>query len=102
MAKNEVFVTTDLQDERLWRKELKLTNLHWINEAPSADKSYQVRTRYRAPLAEARLTDDSLQTLKLGEEVMAVNPGQSAVLYDGDRCIGAGIVVCRQNGNEHV
>ena len=31
MKKNEVYVTTDLQDEKLWSSEIKFTDAHWIN-----------------------------------------------------------------------
>src|SRR5262249_1500856 len=50
MAKNEVYVTTDLQDSRLWHNELRLTNMHWINGEPAPGEQLQVRTRYRAEL----------------------------------------------------
>jgi len=90
MTKNEVYVTTDLQDGRLWRSTLELTSVHWINEAPAAG-TYKVRTRYRAPLVDCELAADGT-TLTLKEEVRAVTPGQSAVLYDGDRVLGGGIV----------
>lgn len=90
MTKNEVYVTTDLQDERLWRRELRLTSLHWINAQPTAG-SYHVRTRYRAPLVTCDLSSDG-KTLTLHEDIRAVTPGQSAVLYDGDRVLGGGIV----------
>lgn len=89
MAKNEVYVTTDLQDNRLWLKELQLGSLHWINGEPSNGR-YQVRTRYRAPLVDCKLNGT---TLVLDQEVRAVTPGQSAVLYDGDRVLGGGIVL---------
>lgn len=97
MDKNEVFVTTDLQDPNLWRKELQLTDLHWINDAPEQGKTYQVRTRYRAPLVpcEIHLEDGPIGTakIKLNEEIRAITPGQSAVIYDGDRVVGGGIVI---------
>ena len=95
MAKNQVFVTTDLQDKQLWRRELKLSDVHWINDEPDLSKSYQVRTRYRAPLVPiARLENvDNHLTIHLDEDIRAITPGQSAVLYDGDRCLGGGIVV---------
>ncbi len=94
MQKNQVFVTTDLQDDRLWSKTLKLTSLHWINEPPIAGKTYQVRTRYRAPLVAVTGFDiqGDVMELALGEDVRAVTPGQSAVIYDGDRVVGGGIV----------
>ncbi len=92
MAKNEVYVTTQLDDERLWLRELKMTDLHWINKAPLPKKSYQVRVRYRAALVEAVFSSD-LQTLALKDQVRAITPGQSAVVYDGERVVGGGIVI---------
>ncbi|MEO8785291.1 MAG: tRNA 2-thiouridine(34) synthase MnmA, partial [Candidatus Saccharimonadales bacterium] len=42
MAQNQVFVTTDLADKRLWHKQLNLTDVHWINGHPDFSKKYQV------------------------------------------------------------
>lgn len=93
MAKNEVYVTTDLQDERLWRRHLNLTSVHWINAMPPTGR-YQVRTRYRAPLVDCELLfEGDAVRLVLADEVRAITPGQSAVLYDGQRVLGGGIVV---------
>jgi len=93
VEKNEVYVTTDLQDANLWHSELRLTDLHWINAAPQTDKRYQVRTRYRAILIDCAIENKGSQTiLKLHEEARAITPGQSAVLYDGEHCLGGGIV----------
>jgi tRNA-uridine 2-sulfurtransferase len=94
MDKNEVYVTTDLQDARLWHKELQLTSTHWINGAPDMTKKYQVRTRYRAGLIDCNLRESKDGLLvRLAEEVRAITPGQSAVIYDGEHCLGGGIVV---------
>jgi tRNA-specific 2-thiouridylase len=95
MKKNAVYVTTNLQDEQLWSNELQLIDPHWINNEPATNGKYKVRTRYRAPLVEVegltKLQNGSWQ-LGLRDEVRAVTPGQSAVLYDGDRVLGGGIV----------
>jgi tRNA-specific 2-thiouridylase len=95
MAKNEVYVTSDLQDSRLWNNELILTSSHWINGAPAEDGTYTVRTRYRAEL----LTISSLHKLDNGnwhvvlhDEVRALTAGQSAVIYQNERVVGSGIV----------
>lgn len=94
MDKNEVFVTTDLQDERLWHRSLNLTDLHWINQAPEPGKTYQVRTRYRAELVDCTiLVNGSQAVATLAEDIRAITPGQSAVLYDGNRVVGGGIVI---------
>lgn len=94
MEKNEVYVTTDINDSKLWRKHIKLTDLHWINNAPSDGRQYQVRTRYRAPLVNAKITiNDNKAILELDDEIRAITPGQSAVIYEDSRVVGGGIVV---------
>lgn len=94
MKKNEVYVTTDLDDSNLWSDQLKLADVHWINGQPDAKKNYQIRTRYRAPLVEGTL-DLARDTLHVAlvEKVRAITPGQSAVIYDGSQVVGGGIVV---------
>ncbi len=94
MAKNEVYVTTNLDDQRLWHKNLKLTSVHWINGEPELTSTFQVRTRYRAPLvgASIRPTNTGLE-VQLDDEVRAITPGQSAVIYDGGQVLGGGIIV---------
>ncbi len=93
MKKNIVFVTTNLDDDQLWKQELKLSQVHWINGEPDLTKTYNVRTRYRAPLIEAGLikTKNSL-SVKLFDPVRAATPGQSVVVYDGNHCLGGGII----------
>lgn len=94
MDKNEVYVTTDLQDVRLWRREVRLRGLHWIGEEPTRDTVYQIRMRYRAPLVNGRIeVEGDTASLQLEDEVRAVTPGQSAVVYDGEHVLGGGIVV---------
>lgn len=96
MGKNEVYVTTDLQDDRLWHDTFNLTSAHWINGEPDSAKTYHVRTRYRAelmPVTNIQKQVDGRWRLTLKDEVRALTPGQSAVLYEGERVVGGGIVV---------
>ncbi len=94
MAKNQVFVTTNIDDDRLWRETLTLTDIHWINGEPDLNKTYQVRTRYRAALVNCTLkqTEQGLEVL-LEDQVRAITPGQSAVLYSSELVLGGGIVI---------
>lgn len=89
MDKNEVYVSTNLQDDALWRSEVPLGALHWIGEDPG-NGDYQIRVRHRAPLVPAKLVDS---TLYLDEAQRAVAPGQSVVIYDGDACLGGGVII---------
>jgi tRNA-specific 2-thiouridylase len=93
MDKNEVYVTTDLNDETLWKEDVQLDNVHWINDTAPAGV-YQVRIRHRAPLIDAELSYvDNQVTLKLHDEQRAVASGQSIVIYQGDVCLGGGIIL---------
>jgi tRNA-specific 2-thiouridylase len=95
MASNTVYVTTDLQDDKLWQRQIHLTDMHWINGAPEAGTALQARTRYRAELINVKTIDlnqDGSYTLELEDDVRALTAGQSTVLYSGDRCLGGGIV----------
>ncbi len=93
MKKNEVYVTTDLNDKSLWAKEVKLTNLHWIGDVPKESKTYQVRTRHRASLIDCEIKHKyNVTYITLKDEVRAVTPGQSAVLYDGNLVLGGGVI----------
>jgi tRNA-specific 2-thiouridylase len=95
MEKNQIFVTTDLQDDNLWSKELILNDMHWINGEPRTD-NLSVRTRYRAPLVTVKDVSKQLNDtwkVTLVDDVRAVTPGQSAVLYEADLVLGGGIVI---------
>jgi tRNA-specific 2-thiouridylase len=70
-----------------------LVNLHWINQTPKNGR-YQIRVRHRAPLAWADLElDHNEAKLTLDNPERAIAPGQSIVIYDGETCLGGGIVV---------
>ncbi|MEI7674476.1 MAG: tRNA 2-thiouridine(34) synthase MnmA [bacterium] len=93
--KNEVYVTTDIADKNLWRKSLKLSDIHWINNEPNEKSKYMIRTRYRADLVNISkiIKEDSNYKIDLEDEVRALTPGQSAVIYEEDRVVGGGIVI---------
>jgi len=95
MKKNEVYVTTDLQDEKLWSSKIKFTTAHWINGELEKSQKLEVRTRHRGKLIQVKALkklNNSKYEADLNEDVRALTPGQSAVLYAGDECLGGGII----------
>lgn len=93
MDKNEVYVTTDLNDATLWKATVGLDAVHWINEAP-APGVYHIRIRHRAVLTAAALIyEGDNVSLTLHDEQRAIASGQSVVIYSGDVCLGGGIVL---------
>jgi tRNA-specific 2-thiouridylase len=90
----EVVVGT--RDE-LFEDEVVVGGLNWLLDAPSEGSRLRAQLRHRAPAVEAVVEaveagSDGL-TLRLVEPQPAVTPGQSAVLFDGDRVVGGGRIV---------
>lgn len=88
MDKNEVYVSTDLNDDALWRREIKLGEVHWISDEEFNGECL-VRIRHRAPLVHAIVNEDGVM---LSEAQRAVAAGQSIVIYRDGECLGGGIV----------
>lgn len=89
MQKNQVYVTRDLNDQRLWLKTINLSDIHWINSVAEPG-DYQVRIRHRAALADCYFDGEKLL---LRQSQRAITPGQSAVIYSDGNCLGGGVVV---------
>lgn len=93
IKKNEVYVTSDLNDEKLWTSNLKLGALHWIGAQPKQGLKCSVRTRHRAPWVKASISQIGNNViLDLEHEIRAATPGQSAVIYRDERVLGGGII----------
>ncbi len=86
--------------EHPWLQSLRLQaqDASWIAgrtpSAPVAAAQYGAKTRYRQTDASCRLQDAGANsfTLEFGQAQWAATPGQSAVLYDGEVCLGGGII----------
>lgn len=95
MDKNEVYVSTDISDPLLWKSELSLTQPHWISQPPIEVSGLTVRIRHRGPLLPVTSFKKSSSSYQIALEnkVRAIAPGQSAVFYQNDFCLGGGIIV---------
>lgn len=92
MDKNEVYVTTNLNDSQLWQTTIRLGGVHWIDSQPEPGE-YHVRVRHRGTLVTATLSfDEHGVRLDITQPERAVTAGQSIVIYDGSVCLGGGIV----------
>jgi tRNA-specific 2-thiouridylase len=96
MASNTLTVVQGHDHPLLQTNTLKADQLSWISgEMPTSDKSYSAKTRYRqqdAPCRIAYLEDGTMQ-VNFDAPQWAVTPGQSVVLYDGEVCLGGGIIL---------
>jgi len=68
--------------------------VNWVHgQPPSEVADLKVQVRYRAPAVSANielLSDSTMVTT--GEPLNNVAPGQAAVFYEGDECLGGGII----------
>ena len=70
-----------------YRDGFKIRDIHWI-EQPRIDELL-VRIRHLGQLIECSLESDRV---KLAEPQRGVAAGQSAVFYDGEVCLGGGVI----------
>ena len=85
---NIIYVSKNLNDANLWTKTLKLRDVLIRTDMPQK-KQLSVRLRHRAELIPAEFDGE---VLRFEHEVKRPASGQSAVLYDGEVCLGGGII----------
>ncbi len=68
----------------------------WVAGHPPTDGALAAKTRYRQDDAACTLTNQGVRfELRFGQPQWAVTPGQSAVIYDGELCLGGGVIASR-------
>ena len=95
MAHNRLLVVQGHSHPLLQKSELDALDMHWISgSAPDAARAYAAKTRYRQQDAACRiaLTGTSSARFTFDQAQWAVTPGQSVVAYDGEMCLGGGII----------
>lgn len=94
MKNNTLYVVNGHDHPWLLSKKLYALDASWINEYTPSIGTYAAKTRYRQADASCELEFAQGLEFKLifSEDQWAVTPGQSAVLYDGDVCLGGGII----------
>lgn len=94
MAANTLWVVQGHDHPWLLSHALDAADASWCAGVPPAPGAYAAKTRYRQADAPCSLTSDASGTFRLrfDEPQWAVTPGQSAVLYDGEVCLGGGVI----------
>ncbi|ART53321.1 tRNA 2-thiouridine(34) synthase MnmA [Acidovorax carolinensis] len=94
MEKNVLRVVQGHDHPWLLSHHLDAQDASWCAGHAPAPGAYAAKTRYRqqdAPCTLAQTTEQGFQ-LDFSDAQWAVTPGQSAVLYDGDVCLGGGVI----------
>ena len=93
--RNVLIVAQGHEHPRLMSKGMQVNQLHWVDrKGPVTGSTLTVKTRYRQQDVPCTLNiiDDDNISVTFDNPVEAVTPGQSAVFYDGEVCLGGGII----------
>ena len=92
-ARNALVVVQGHAHAWLQSAALRAQDVSWVAGAAPAAGRYAAKTRYRQGDAACSfaLCEDGFE-LRFDAPQWAVTPGQSAVLYDGEICLGGGVI----------
>ena len=93
LARNVLVAVQGHDHPWLLSGELTAADCSWVAGTPPAEGPLAAKTRYRQADAPCRFIPqgDGFQ-LRFEQPQWAVTPGQSAVLYDGEVCLGGGVI----------
>ena len=97
MEKNTLWVVQGHDHAWLQSLALDADDASWVAGSAPDNGAYAAKTRYRqadAPCSLAARADGEFH-LEFSGPQWAVTPGQSAVLYDGEVCLGGGVISAR-------
>ncbi|MBL4693786.1 tRNA 2-thiouridine(34) synthase MnmA [Candidatus Gracilibacteria bacterium] len=89
-AKNIVYISTHYHEKT--RDTLQVTNLNWFAGHPPEKSQLKLKLRHGPEFHQAQC-DFSTNTIKLAASDQGIASGQFAVFYDGDICLGSGMIV---------
>jgi len=75
-------------------KKILIDQVNWVSgNLPNLSRRYSARLRYRQEKQPCRLFEKGGETVVIFSEAQeAVSAGQSLVIYDGEECLGGGII----------
>jgi tRNA-specific 2-thiouridylase len=94
LRRNALVVVQGHDHPLLYRHDVDAIDMHWIaGEPPRLPAQFGAKTRYRMPDAPCTLAlRDEGMNARFDVPQWAPTPGQYLVLYEGDVCLGGGVI----------
>jgi tRNA-uridine 2-sulfurtransferase len=95
MERNTLYVVQGHEHPWLLTRTLRAEDASWVAGSSPQANAYGAKSRYRQADADCKLLDENTNDafeLQFAAPQWAVTPGQSAVVYDGEVCLGGGVI----------
>lgn len=92
VAKNILYVAFGEDSKYLYSDECLITDVNFISEKRPQKCTAKFRYRSKDVAVEIDYIDEDELRIIYKEETTGVTPGQACVLYDGEECLGSGII----------
>ena len=100
LVRNVLVVVQGTDHPALFTRYLRLADVYWVADCdPTMPALLACKHRYRQPDQACQLSKDHNGHYQVVFETpqRAITPGQSAVFYDGDICLGGGVIEATWN-----
>ena len=97
---NELSVVQGAEHPLLYSDGCYVDDIHWINDFTEETFDCYVQIRYQSPAIKAQVTKAKKgYKIIFEKQVLAVTPGQSAVIYKDNECLGGSVIRDRISEN---
>lgn len=95
VTNNILYVANDNENKWLMNSDCTVKSLNWINNS-TLKNSLKCNAKFRYRQSDVAviinfINNDEIK-VEFSEKIRAITPGQTAVFYDGDICLGGGVI----------